>query len=262
MPLAFFSDVHANLPALQAVFDDLDRRPVDGVYCLGDLVGYNTWANEVVEAVRTRRIPTIAGNYDEGVGLASPDCGCAYKTPEDEARGEASIAYTNEVITEDNRTFLRDLPRHLRLTYQAPRNRAAVPIEILLVHGSPRRVNEYLFEDRSDASLRRMMQRAGADVMLFGHTHKPYHRVLLEETDDENKRYRHAINIGSVGKPKDGDPRAGYILLSVNPEAPPESRERVRPTFIRVEYDVERAATAVETSDLPSAFAQQLRDAR
>jgi predicted phosphodiesterase len=264
--LAVFSDVHANLPALEAVLADLDARlaagEADAVFCLGDLVGYAPWPNEVVERVRARGIPTIAGNYDEGVGLGSDDCGCAYQTDDDRARGAESIAYTNGVATEATRRFLRGLPRHLRLTVAAPRDPTAAPRDVLMVHGSPRRVNEYLFEDRPDASFARMMEAAGADVMLFGHTHKPFHKVLPVEQPDGRTAYRHAVNTGSVGKPKDGDPRAGYVLLTVDPERPATDPDAVQARFIRVEYDVERAASAVEASPLPDAFAQRLRDAR
>lgn len=260
--LALFSDIHANLPALEAVFDDMDARDdIDATYCLGDLVGYAPWPNRVVEAIRARRIPTIAGNYDEGVGLNSEDCGCAYQTDEDKARGAESIAFTNEAVTETNRRYLRGLPRHLRLTLRAPRQKGAQPLEVLFVHGSPRRINEYLFADRPDRSYLRMMQVAGADVLCFGHTHKPFHKALSYEAESGEERVRHAVNIGSVGKPKDGDARACYALLHLDPEAPPESEDRVRAEFVRVAYDVERAAAAVEDSPLPDAFAQMLREA-
>lgn len=263
--LAVFSDVHANLPALEAVLGDLDARlersEVDAVYCLGDLVGYNVWPNEVVQAVHGRGIPTIAGNYDEGVGLGSDDCGCAYKTEADETRGAESIAFTNGVVTEATRRYLRGLPRHLRLTFAVPRDPTTEPIDVLLVHGSPRRVNEYLFEDRPDASFLRMMEAAHADVLLFGHTHKPYHKALPSEGEDGATRFRHAVNTGSVGKPKDGDPRAGYVLLTLDPERGKDDAAYCTVEHVRVAYDVERAAEAVEASPLPDAFAAMLRDA-
>ena len=259
MTLAFFSDVHANLPALEAVFEDLDRRRPDMVFCLGDLVGYAPWPNEVVAAVRARGIATIAGNYDEGVGVASDDCGCAYKTEEDEARGAESIAFTNAAVTPETRAYLRGLPRHLRLTLQAPRRPEAPRVELLMVHGSPRRINEYLFEDRPDQSFLRMMQAADVDVLLFGHTHKPFHKPLADADGDGGPRLRHAVNTGSVGKPKDGDPRAGYVLLHLDSDPDPGAPEAVRVEFVRVAYDVERAARAVEASPLPDAFADMLR---
>lgn len=95
MKIAFFSDIHANLPALEAVLADIDNQKPDFIYCLGDLVGYNIWPNEVLGLIRERGIPTIAGNYDEGIGLTSYDCGFAYKSDEEKANGAVSIAFTN-----------------------------------------------------------------------------------------------------------------------------------------------------------------------
>ncbi|MFQ5570334.1 MAG: metallophosphoesterase family protein [Rhodothermales bacterium] len=256
MTLGIFSDIHANLPALEAVLADFDRRRPDMLFCLGDLVGYAPWPNEVVEAVRARGIPTIAGNYDEGVGLHSSDCGCAYKTAEDKARGAESIAFTNEIVTGETRAYLRGLPRHLRIEFGTGDSRCSV----LMVHGSPRRINEYLFEDRPDRSFLRMMAHAGADVMLFGHTHKPYHKVLADEAEGTT-RYRHAINTGSVGKPKDGDPRACYVLMHTADDPVPTAPDTIRVEVVRVAYDVERAAQAVEAAPLPDAFADMLRRA-
>lgn len=259
MRVALFSDVHANLPALEAVLADIDGRDVDAAYCLGDLVGYATWPNEVVRAVRERGIPTIAGNYDEGVGLGSDDCGCAYRTEEDRERGARSIAYTNREVSADVRAYLRRLPRHLRLTCIEGRTPAARPLDVLLVHGSPRRINEYLFEDRPEKSVRRLFTDARADVIVCGHTHKPYHRELPGSEDGDG--LHHLINIGSVGKPKDGDPRACYAILDVDVSAAPGDAERVRVEFIRVNYDIDRAARAIEGSELPDAFADMLRRA-
>lgn len=260
--LAILSDIHANLPALEAVLADLDvrleRGEVDAVYCLGDLVGYATRPNEVAALIRERGIPTIAGNYDEGVGLNSDDCGCAYQTPEDKARGAESIAWTNQAVTDETRRYLRSLPRHLRITFEVPRQKDAESIEVLMVHGSPRRINEYLFEDRPDSSFVRMMEAANADVMLFGHTHKPFHKAFA----NDDGRVRHAVNTGSVGKPKDGDPRAGYVLLTIDAERGRDDAGYCAAEHVRVEYDVEAAAREVETSPLPDALAVMLREAR
>jgi predicted phosphodiesterase len=129
------------------------------------------------------------------------------------------------------------------------------------VHGSPRRINEYLFEDREEKSLLRIMQEADADMMCFGHTHKPYHRILPGGTD-ENPHYRHAINSGSVGKPKDGDPRGCYVLLHINENSNTGDKESIRAEFVRFEYDIEKAAKAIENSALPPAFAEALRKAK
>lgn len=252
MRIAILSDIHANLPALEAVWADIRTRAPDVVYCLGDLVGYATFPNEVTQFVRDHYVPTIAGNYDAGVGATSDDCGCAYKTEADQQRGAESIAYTNHVVTDETRGYLARLPQHLRVVHPAG--------EILMVHGSPRRINEYLFEDRPDSSLLRIMEPEAADIMLFGHTHKPYHRTFATEVE-ERPRYRHAINTGSVGKPKDGDPRACYVLLTVTGASIATNPDAVQVEFVRVPYNVEQTATLIEASILPDEFADMLRNA-
>src|SRR5690349_24431793 len=118
MRIALFSDIHANLPALEAFFNDVEGKKVDAMYCLGDLVGYNIWANEVINAIRSRHIPTIAGNYDFGIGRTSDDCGCAYKTDQEKANGAVSISFTNEIVGASEREYLRTLPAHIRLEFQ------------------------------------------------------------------------------------------------------------------------------------------------
>jgi predicted phosphodiesterase len=105
MRIALFSDIHANLPALEAFFKDLETRGTDAIYCLGDLVGYNIWPNEVVDQIRKRGIPTIAGNYDSGIGRSSDDCGCAYKADDEKGNGTISIAYTNQSIGDEQRAY-------------------------------------------------------------------------------------------------------------------------------------------------------------
>lgn len=236
--ITIFGDIHGNLPAFEAVFADMDKRGLtDNLYCLGDLVGYGVFPNEIIEMVRSRNIPVIMGNYDQGVGNDSDDCGCAYKAAEDEARGKLSIAWTNQHTTAENKAYLRTFAQSISLDMD--------DLKVLLVHGSPRKINEYLYADRPDDSFERILDAVGADVLVCGHTHLPYHKILPSG--------RHIINAGSVGKPKDKDSRAGYITLAVD-------GRQVTVDFIRVEYDIDQIATAIEASDMPSEFAQMLRD--
>ncbi len=258
MKIALFSDIHANLPALKACLADIEQRQPDQIFCLGDLVGYNIWPNEVIREIRRRGIPTIAGNYDFGIGRATDDCGCAYKTDEEKANGAVSISYTNQIVQADERQYLRELPKHIRVELEM---QEGAPISLLLVHGSPRKINEYLFEDREEKSLQRILESANADILCFGHTHKPYHRVLNSGTDAE-PHFRHAVNIGSVGKPKDGDPRGGYVLLELDEHSHLRNATSIRVEFVRFEYNVEMAARAVEESPLPDAYAIALRVAK
>ena len=236
--IAILSDIHANLPALQEVLKDMDRRRLERRYCLGDLVGYGTFPNEVIELILERNIPTIMGNYDLGVGHSSDECGCAYKTAEEEELGKRSIAWTNAHTTVENKTFLRSLVPQIPLQLGE--------LRVLLAHGSPRKINEYLYADRPDASLERILDGVNADVLVVGHTHKPYHKILPSG--------RHVINEGSVGKPKDGDPRACYVILDA------KGRE-LNVDFVRVPYDVEKTASAIEASEMPAEYAGMLRRA-
>jgi predicted phosphodiesterase len=239
--ITVFGDIHGNLPALEAVFADMEARGLSNLYCLGDLVGYGTFPNEVVDLIRRRGIPTLMGNYDQGVGNNSDDCGCAYKTDIDRRRGELSIAWSNAHTTDDNKAFLRALPAQIPVRLGE--------LSVLLVHGSPRKVNEYLYEDRPDDYFERIMDMTDADVLVCGHTHLPYHKILPSG--------RQIVNAGSVGKPKDRDPRAGYVVLSA------VGRD-LSVEFIRVPYDVERIARAIEATPeeggMPHPFAQMLRD--
>ena len=160
MRIALFSDIHANLPALEACLKNIDEQKPDAIYCLGDLVGYNVWPNEVINEIRRRGIPTIAGNYDQGIGLESNDCGCAYKTERDKEMGKVSISFTNSVVKTEQRNYLRTLPAHIKIEFQLNNDK----LNLLLVHGSPRKINEYLFEDRDEKSLARILEDAAAII--------------------------------------------------------------------------------------------------
>ncbi len=254
MRIALFSDIHANLPALEACFESMEQTKPDSIYCLGDLVGYNTWPNEVINQIRNRGIPTIAGNYDQGIGLMSDDCGCAYKEDHEKDMGKISISYTNSIVKPDERKYLRTLPAHIKVEFQLNSD----TLNLLLVHGSPRKINEYLFEDRDEKSMMRIMESADADIMCFGHTHKPYYRILPTVPGD-HPHYRHAINIGSVGKPKDNNPEGCYVMLTIDQNSSTSGKDVVKVDFIRFKYDVEKAAKAIENSPLPNEYAAMLR---
>jgi predicted phosphodiesterase len=234
--VTIFGDIHGNLPALEAVLADMEARNLSPLYCLGDLVGYGTFPNEVTQIIRERNIPTLMGNYDQGVGNSSDDCGCAYTSPVAEALGKRSIAWTNQHTTDDNKLFLRELPAQFPLELG--------DLHVRLVHGSPRKINEYLFAERPDNTMERLLDMAEAEVLVCGHTHIPYHRILPSG--------RHVVNAGSVGKPKDGNPQACYVVLEA------VSRD-LSVTFNRISYDVERTARAIEASEMPHEYAEMLR---
>lgn len=246
MLYALISDVHANLPALEAVLEDIGRRPeVDAVVHLGDLVGYAPWPNEVVARIGERGIAGVAGNYDSTTATGHPHCGCRYEDARQEELSHASYGWTRGHVSAETRRALAALPFRLDL---APRGgHASGGPRAILVHGTPTLNTLYWTEDRSESFCAQMIAMAGArpgDVLAFGHTHRPWQRevggVLL-------------VNAGSVGKPKDGDPRAGYVLLDLGGEGPPRAR------LVRVAYDLERAARGIRESGLPEEFAEALR---
>ena len=234
--IAIFSDLHGNSTAMEAVFAAIDAEQPEAVYNLGDLVGYGAKPNETITLIREWSIPTIMGNYDDGVGFDRDDCGCAYKDPEEEARGQQSLFWTRAETTAENKAYLRTLLPEIRFEAEGKRFR--------LVHGSPRRMNEYLFEDRDPRSLARIAQGAEADVLVFGHTHKPWVRTI------EGVLF---VNDGSVGKPKDGDARAAWALLTV------ETGQPVQVEIRRVPYDVASMAQAIRAAaGLPDHFARDI----
>jgi predicted phosphodiesterase len=242
MKIALFSDIHANLPALQAFFNSIEAQKPDALYCLGDLVGYHIWPNEVIGAIRRRGIATLAGNHDAKVARLSE---AQRSTP-------SGKNYAYSLIGPDERIYLATLPAHIRLEFHLPRG----PMTLFLVHGSPTSNDEYLLQDKPETEFLDVLQKAAADILCFGHSHKPYYRTLKD-----GDRYRHAINTGSVGKPKDGNPQGGYVLLHINADSHPSNPDSLSVEFIRFDYDIELSTRSLEASPLPPEFADMLRKA-
>lgn len=242
MRYALISDVHANLPALQAVIDDITLRQPDATYHLGDLVGYAPWPNETVSLLKGFRIAGIAGNYDSTVATDYKHCGCKYEDARQEELSHLSYEWTRKHCSPETKRFLRGLPFRIDLR---PGGGHAPGASIILVHGTPTLNTLYWTEDRPDTFSTKMAGIAGAkkgDVICFGHTHKPWHREV---------EGIHFINTGSVGRPKDGDWRAGYVVLDTSEGGP-------QVEFVRVEYDLAQAIEGIRQSDLPDDFAEYL----
>jgi putative phosphoesterase len=232
--VAVITDIHANLPAMRAALARIDTLGIDRIYCGGDLVGYGPHPNEVCALIQERAIPTIYGNYDYAIAREREDCGCAYVTQHDRELGRQSVAWTLAHTDRSSKELMRGLPFDLRFEV------GGVPVH--LVHGSPRKVNEYLFEDKPARLYDRLAAAEKARVLVFGHTHKPWVRehsgVLF-------------VNCGSVGKPKDGDRRGAFAVLGA-------AADRVAVTIERVDYDAEAVADEVREVGLPGEFADKL----
>jgi predicted phosphodiesterase len=258
--LALFSDVHANADALDVVLADIEQAGPDDVYCLGDVVGYGPDPARTIATLRSRDVPVVQGNYDRGVGGLLGDCGCYYATEQARSDGAASYEFTTQALDGPELEWLSALPEELRVDHDG--------VRILLAHGSPRKVNEYLMPDRPSEQLVRLARAADAEVVCVGHVHVPYHRRL--DTPDGPVHY---VNSGSVGKPKDGDPRACWIELVVGDEAqvvrtasedeargPAGSGELwVGMLVHRVDYDIEAVAARMIDAGLPPTLAEALR---
>jgi len=172
--IALFSDIHGNIAALDKVLADIQANGIVERYCLGDLVGYSREPTLVINRIRELQIPTVRGNCDEGVGAA---------------------------VSASDRRWLTELPGQLRFEHRGTR--------VLMTHGSPRRINEYLTHDMNEDHLLSMAEDVGADVVCVGHVHVPYHRKILAPSG----KTVHFISDGSVGNPRDGDRRAAWVEL-------------------------------------------------
>jgi putative phosphoesterase len=236
--VAVITDIHANQAALEAALNWIDANAIDQTYCGGDLVGYGPRPNEVCRPIEECGIPTIYGNYDWAIARDEEDCGCAYVDKHDREIGQLSVDWTLANTDQRSKDFMRELPFDLRFELAGKRVR--------LVHGSPRKVNEYLFEDKPQKTFERIAAGADCDVLVFGHTHKPWVReyggVLF-------------VNCGSVGKPKDGDPRGCFAVLSAGGDG-------LGVEIARIEYPADPVADEMRSVGLPEELAVKLVEAR
>lgn len=234
MRFAVIGDIHSNIHALESVMKDIQEKDVDFILSTGDMVGYSPFPNEVIDLVRKNKVLSIQGNYDKAIGNSEIICGCDYKEERQLEMAGLSVLFTNMTITEKNRTYLRELPKELRLK--------ADGLQILMVHGSHRKINEYLFENSDEVD--EVTKEIAEDILICGHTHKPYYKVI---------NGKHVINSGSAGKPKHGNPNATYVIMNV-------IDNNVSVDIIEVPYDFEKAAKAIEDNEmLPNDFADILR---
>jgi len=238
MKFAIFGDIHGNIGALKAAYGAAQAAGAEKIYHLGDLGGYSPFVNEVVEFLIEHNIEGVQGNYDETVAKNAKHCGCKSEGLVQEEMANRSFEWTKEHASGKTKEYLGKLP--VEITFAVHGRKVA------LFHATPRKNNLYWFGDRPDKFFQEMAGKIEADVLIYGHTHKPYIKDLSGKT---------FINAGSVGKPKDGDPRSCVTLVEITPAA-------VNVDFLRVFYDVEKAAAAIIASGLPVYFAQSLKEAR
>ncbi|MBS6508361.1 MAG: metallophosphoesterase family protein [Paraclostridium bifermentans] len=243
MKIAVISDIHSNIYALDSVLADIETKDVDMIVCTGDLVGYGTRPNEVIQTLKKNKIFTIMGNYDDAIGNLKIVCGCDYPDPKDAEKAGLSIHFTGQTTTNENKEYLRNLPKELIFTFD---NKT-----IRFVHGSTRLINEYLKENSKEAD--EVMSELVENILVCGHTHIPYAKYYGEKL---------LINAGSVGKPKTGNPNANYVIIDIkNEDEISKTPSSVEVEIIEVEYDFERIANEIEENEiLPNDFARLLTE--
>lgn len=223
MKIAIIGDIHGNIYALESVLEDIKKKKVDLILSTGDLVGYLPYPNEVVELLRKERVISVKGNHDERVVLAPlVEKERINNMAEKELHAKASLVFTSTELTEENKAYLRSLPRQLHFEFDQKK--------MSVVHGSPRRIDEYLYE--ADIDVHESIQAFTGDLLICGHTHIPYHK----EIDG-----KHILNPGSVGKPKDGSPDAKYMILEL-------SAGNIYSEMISITYDLNKIIEVVESS--------------
>ncbi len=235
--VALLGGAYGNMEAVAAVLADARARGAEAVWCLGDLGGFGPDPDGVVRLLRQAGVACVQGNYDLAVARGHADCGCGYADPRDNHFAALAYRHTVARTSAESRRWLGALPEAARLTLGRRR--------VLLCHGSPRQVNEFLWESTTPTGLlARFCDTGDADVLAFTHTGLRWHRALGAG--------RHAVNVGAAGRPEnDGSPAVGYALL--------EDGDDLRVEFVRVAYDHEAVARAMVREGLPAEFVETIR---
>ena len=237
MKIAVFGDIHGNIEALRTAYHEAQIIKADKIYHLGDVGGYAPFVNEVVDFLIEHDVEGVQGNYDEAVANDREHCGCKYEDPLQAEMSQLSFEWTKEHASLKSKEYMKKLTKEISFTINEKK--------VTLFHATPNKNNLYWYEDRPEKFFKEMAAKTDADVLIYGHTHKPYRK------DINGKVF---INAGSVGKPKDGDPRACIAVVEVTSGS-------VITDFVRVKYDVEKTAAAIIESGLPPYFADKLRKA-
>jgi putative phosphoesterase len=235
MKIAVLGDIHGNIEALNVAYDAAMSKDVEKIYHLGDLGGYAPFVNEVVDFLIGHAIDGVQGNYDDAVVNDKEHCGCKYEDPIQAEMATLSFEWTKKKATRKTRDYMKKLPFKISFSVH---DRL-----VKIFHATLLKNNLYWYEDRPDKFFCDMARRAGADIMIYGHTHIPYRK------DINSKVF---INAGSVGKPKDRDRRTCVTIVDI-------FSNEVKTDFLRIPYNVEKVASDIVESGLPQYFAEKLR---
>jgi predicted phosphodiesterase len=243
--VAFFGGVYSNYLALEAILEDASRRGVQQLYCLGDLGAFGPFPDRACQILRDSGIPVIQGNYDNSVGNGLADCRCGYTDPRDNYFAKLSYDYTFQQTSNDNKTWLHRLPAEVRIQIG--------PFRVLLCHGSPRKMNEFLWESTtSNAFLNWLLEKYDTDIIVGTHTGLHWHRQPAPG--------KHFINCGAIGRPpNDGRTTVVYSIVGVKFASEPFGVKSLEVTFVRLAYDHEHLARDMAAEGLPEEFIETIR---
>ncbi|WP_223601239.1 metallophosphoesterase [Chryseobacterium sp. GVT01B] len=239
--VAVFSDVHGNLPALEVVLKDIEQRGIRQKFCLGDLVDFAPWGNEVIEKIRSLSIPCLMGNHDERIAFDIPVVPLSKHSEEETNARFIAIDHSKKHITEENKKFLSELPFHLKLNYKVGEKHW----NIQLVHSSLSSNDTYLYESEKDEIFTDMLKDSQSDVIAMGHTHLSFKKQF------KNKTW--AINCGSVGRSKEENRLASYVIFTLD-------EEKITPEIIQIPYPIDETARQIKESGIPDYYASFLKN--
>ncbi len=235
--IVVFGGVYSNHFALEALLEASHREGAEAIYCLGDLGGFGPKPDKVRPLLDEGRVLAIQGNYEQSLASGQEDCNCGYTDPRDNHFAEISYGYTDRNTSADFKRWMGTLPERRRVRLGAR--------ELLLVHGSPRRVNEFLFASTTPAAfLEVLLEQEGADGLLCTHTGLHWHRKLPSGRD--------AVNVGAIGRPaNDGSTSVWYTVLE---DYGPELSVAHRP----LAYDHAGLAHEMRAEELPEEFVETI----
>ncbi|MGL1893825.1 MAG: metallophosphatase family protein [Spirochaetaceae bacterium] len=214
--VAFISDIHSNLPALKSTIKDIRDRGINTIYCLGDIIGYHSFTNEVIDLLQQEDVISIKGNHDIAI------TGEYFNRDND---GDFVLYWNFDALTSENREYLNNLPSTLEFIIEG--------ITLKLVHGSPKSADQYIREESDEADL--YLKEMKTDILICAHTHIPYIRSL---------KGKHLLNTGSIGKPKFGKPLCSYLLLNID-------GNNINPEIITLSYPVKVMTEHLKKNKFP-----------
>lgn len=227
MRFAVIGDIHGNKYALESVLKDIDSKNIDFIVSTGDLVGYMPYPNEVIDLIRKNKAIVVQGNHDKAIAESKKiSTNEIEKMTNEDIQKKASRAFTNWVLTDENRAYLKNLTNKLSLEVEG--------FKVVVVHGSPMAIDEYLYEDKEKLS--KLTEIITEDVIICGHTHVPYSLTVKEKI---------FINAGSVGKPKHGDCQSTYVIVEIKDGL-------VNCTIEKVNYEVDLMIRDIENNRMIS----------